>query len=60
MTDIEHDKRLIRIIFEQFKRLEKVKFKTEVGKHMGIGLSKAVKQSVKPYMIELAKRMPEE
>lgn len=57
MTDTEHDKKLIRMIFEQFKRLEKVKFKTEVGKQMGIGLSAAVKQSVKPYMIELAKRI---
>jgi len=57
MTGTEHDKKLIRLIFEQFKRLEKVKFKTDVGKQMGIGLSKAVKQSVKPYMIELAKRI---
>jgi len=57
MTDTEHDKKLIRMIFEQFKRLEKVKFKTDVGKQMGIGLSSAVKQSVKPYMIELAKRI---
>ena len=57
MTDIEHDKKLIRMIFEQFKRMEKVKFKTEIGKQMGIGLSKAVKQSVNPYMIELAKRI---
>lgn len=57
MTETEHDKRIIRIIFEQFKRLEKTKFKTKVGKQMGIGLSKAVKESIKPYMIELAKRI---
>lgn len=58
MNDSEHDKKLIRIIFDQFKRLEKAKFKTEVGKQMGEGLNKAVKQSIKPYMIELSKRMP--
>lgn len=57
MTQTEHDKRLIRIIFERFKQLEKAKFKTDVGKQMGIGLSKAVKESIKPYMIELAKRI---
>lgn len=57
MTDTEHDKRLIRLIFEQFKRLEKVEFKTEIGIHMGKGLSKAIKESIKPYMIELSKRI---
>lgn len=55
MTDTEHDKRLIRLIFEQFKRLESAQFKTEIGIHMGKGLSKAVKESIKPYMIELSK-----
>lgn len=59
MTPLQHDKKLIRIIFEQFKRLEKAKFKTNVGKLMGVGLSKAVKESIKPYIIELSKRLEE-
>lgn len=59
MTPLQHDQKLIRIIFEQFKRLEKAKFKTKVGKQMGAGLSKAVKESIKPYMIELSKRLEE-
>lgn len=57
LTDLEHDKKLIRLIFEQFKRLEKAEFKTEVGKQMGEGLRRAVKEAVRPYMVTLAKRI---
>ena len=57
LTDLEYDKKLIRLIFEQFKRLEKAEFKTDVGKVMGKGLNQAVKQSIKPYMIEVSKRI---
>jgi hypothetical protein len=56
-TDLEHDKKLIRLIFEQFKRLEKAEFKTEVGNQMGEGLLRAVKEAIRPYMVTMAKRI---
>jgi len=57
MTDTEHDKALIRKIFDQFSEMSKTEFKTETGKEIGAALSYAISNTIKPYMIELSKEL---
>jgi len=57
MTDTEHDKALIRKIFDQFIEMSNAEFKTETGKEMGAALSYGISNIIKPYMIELSKEL---
>lgn len=58
MTKAEHDKKLLRRIYDLFSNIESYQFQTEAGKEIGKGLVEGI-QIIKPYMVELAKRIEE-
>jgi|GEM_PF-3681050 len=57
MSNTDHDKQLIRKIFDQFSEMSTTEFKTETGKEIGAALSYAISNIIKPYMIELSKEL---
>lgn len=57
MTDTEADKSKIRFVFDLFTQIQGLTYKTEVGQEIGKGVSEAITDTIKPYMIELSKRL---
>lgn len=60
MTNEEHDRSRIRIVFDMFSAMQRLEYKTEVGQEIGRGISEAITDTIKPFMIELSKRLIEE
>lgn len=59
MTDTEHDQSKIRFVFDLFTQIQKLTYKTDIGQEIGKGVSNAITDTIKPYMIELSKRLIE-
>ena len=57
MTDIEDDQAKIRFVFDLFTQIQTLTYKTEVAQEMSNGVNEAIKTIIKPYMIELSKRL---
>ena len=60
MTPTEHDKSKIRFVFDLFTQIQKLTYQTEIGQEIGKGVNEAISDTIKPYMIELSKRLNEE
>lgn len=59
MTDTESDQSKIRFVFDLFTAMQKLEYKTEIGQEIGKGVSEDITDTIKPYMIELSKRLIE-
>lgn len=57
MTDKEDDKAKVRFVFDLFTQIQNLTYKTEPGKEIGKGVSEAIADTIKPYMIELSKQL---
>lgn len=59
MTDEEHDRSRIRIVFDMFSAMQRLEYKTEIGQEIGKGVGEAIAGTIKPYMIELSLKLIE-
>jgi hypothetical protein len=52
VTDTQSDKNKIRFVFDLFTQIQGLTYKTEIGQEIGAKVSEAIKEVIKPYMIE--------
>lgn len=52
MTDIESDQKKIRFVFDLFTQIQGLTYMTETGQEIGAKVNEAIKEIIKPYMIE--------